>query len=287
MFKLISYVILVSIITFATISLLIAQDNAGDSTEIWDSQDPVCFEVISLHTITLKDSSKVEEFEAFVRSEYNALTKENFPGMRWFISKADRGSKLGEYLLFADFDTKERRDEIFTAKGHFTESYQPIWKESVGNEVMSQLRKYAIRKWISDYRVVGDVDESHKMLAQRSVPDPACFGLIGLFNVTLKDSSKAEEFEAFLNDEYNALTKENFPGMRFIVLKADLGQKIGEYISLAVFDSAERRDKYFPGEGHRSEDFDKKWKEIGGPEIMNQFRKYAKFPWVSDYRAIQ
>ncbi len=132
-----------------------------------------------------------------------------------------------------------------------------------------------------------NADESTEMVAEKSPPDPACFGLIGLFNLMLKDSSKAEEFEAFLKDEYNALTKDNFPGMRWLVLKADRGPQLGKYVGLVVFDTANRRDEYWPKLGQRSEAFNKKWDELHVSEFRSKFREFATLSWVSDYQVIQ
>jgi len=290
MLKKLSFTIITTVLILAIALFLItigSTNEPKDTPASNSSEDPVCFKVIGLHTITLKDSSKENEFETFLKEVYHPLTNNNFPGMRFIVVKADRGSKIGEYMLLGIFDSAKRRDYHFPADGKRSEELEKQMDELGVQKIINKLYQYIGSSWISDYHVVEDVDQSPQMVIQGSVSDPACFGLIGLFNVTLKDSSKADEFETFLKEVYNPLGKENFPGMRFIAFKADRGPKIGEYMVLAVFDSAERRDYYYPAEGKKPEEVEKKEEELGVQKIIDKFRGYARLSWVSDFRVIE
>ena len=134
---------------------------------------------------------------------------------------------------------------------------------------------------------IGSANEPKETPASNSTEDPVCFKVISLHTITLKDSSKENEFETFLKEVYYPLTKNNFPGMRFIAVKADRGPKLGEYMLLAVFDSAERRDYHFPADGKRSEELEKQMEELGAQEIISKLYQYIGSSWYGDYRVVE
>jgi hypothetical protein len=112
--------------------------------------------------------------------------------------------------------------------------------------------------------------------------------MIGLGILILKDSSHTQEFEDFVLQVYHPLTENNFPGMRWTVMKCDRGENKGQYLLLGSFESAAKRDHYFPVEGEGlAEEIQKQWMTLGGDTIRDKLLEFADAEWVGDYELVK
>ena len=109
------------------------------------------------------------------------------------------------------------------------------------------------------------------------------FGVLSISTVaTLKDSSRSQEFEIWVNE---AMVKVNkvFPGLKWLVLKADRGEVKGNYVSIFLYDSVERRNFYYPpGEG-MSEAGQKLWDDNNIQAVADKFGEFVNYRWKSDF----
>ena len=149
-----SMTITMVIISFISSFGLWAQESVEKVSEV--KQEKLCIPVmVGLGTVTLKDSTKVEEFEEFIEKEYHPFTANNFPGMRWVILKCDRGQTKDDYLLMGIFDSEETRTRYYpTEGGGLSEEKQKVWEDLGGQTIRTKLLKYANTSWMGDYRLV-------------------------------------------------------------------------------------------------------------------------------------
>ncbi|TWT78671.1 hypothetical protein CA13_00670 [Planctomycetes bacterium CA13] len=98
--------------------------------------------------------------------------------------------------------------------------------------------------------------------------------------IELREGVDADDFEAFVKDEFaNAFGKPTH-GVRAIIIKGDRGTAKGEYKLVVVFDSKEVRDKYFPIEDG---DAAKSLREDATPVQIATVQKLATFVHVGEY----
>jgi hypothetical protein len=71
--------------------------------------------VYSVHTISLKSGASGAEFERFFGEEVGASQAPK--GLAIRLLKGDRGDREGKYLVMFEFESVERRNELFPEAG--------------------------------------------------------------------------------------------------------------------------------------------------------------------------
>jgi hypothetical protein len=113
------------------------------------------------------------------------------------------------------------------------------------------------------------------------------FGVIGIHNLTLKDSTQAAAFEEFVKLEFLPAYNKIFPGEILKVAKADRGKANGQYVLLYLFDSLRSRNRYIPGLGKPSEEANRLWNEAGIQPLDDKFSEYVTDKFIGDYITIE
>ncbi len=118
--------------------------------------------------------------------------------------------------------------------------------------------------------------DSKEELEQNSLALPVYF----LRPIELREGVVADDFEAFVKNEFkNAFSKPTH-GIRAFVVKGDRGKAKGEYKFVVVFDSKEIREKYFPIEDG---DAAKSLQEDATPMQIAALQKLATFVNIGEY----
>jgi hypothetical protein len=87
----------------------------------------------SLHMIALKAGASGPEFERFFHEEVAPGPMPSGLGMR--LLKGDRGDRAGKYLLMFEFESVERRNQLFPEAGPAARQMSPEvmqWMGSAG-----------------------------------------------------------------------------------------------------------------------------------------------------------
>jgi hypothetical protein len=71
--------------------------------------------VYSLHMIALKAGASGSDFERFFREEIKRLPGPS--GLTMRLLRGDRGDREGKYLVMFEFESVERRDQLFPEAG--------------------------------------------------------------------------------------------------------------------------------------------------------------------------
>jgi hypothetical protein len=71
--------------------------------------------VYSLHMIALKAGANGPDFERYFREEIGAVPGPS--GLTMRLLKGDRGDRKGNYLLMFEFESDERRNQLFPEAG--------------------------------------------------------------------------------------------------------------------------------------------------------------------------
>jgi hypothetical protein len=71
--------------------------------------------VYSLHSIALKAGASGSDFEHFFREEVEPVPGPS--GLTMRLLKGDRGDREGKYLLMFEFESVERRNQLFPEAG--------------------------------------------------------------------------------------------------------------------------------------------------------------------------
>ncbi|MCF8378646.1 MAG: hypothetical protein K9H49_03655 [Bacteroidales bacterium] len=174
-------------------------------------------------------------------------------GAGGWVMKGDRGERNGEYIFAWTFDFKTTRDYYFPASDW---SNYPQW-----NAVLNRFQFHAPEQKLvetvipfTDYVVLG----FSKIIA------PVIGEIIAVRYFDIEPSLQ-KEFETFVENEFHQAYQENIDGFYNYVLKGNRGAKIGSYMLITVFDSADRRDQYFPVPlGPASDAFYQQWLNIEG-----------------------
>jgi hypothetical protein len=71
--------------------------------------------VYSLHMLALKAGASGPDFERFFHEEIKSVPEPS--GLTLRLLRGDRGDREGKYLLMAEFESVERRDQLFPEAG--------------------------------------------------------------------------------------------------------------------------------------------------------------------------
>jgi hypothetical protein len=112
-------------------------------------------EVIAIREIILKPGVDSVKFEQFIIEKYNPAMEGAMPGVKAFVTKADRGQMKGGYAHFIIFDSQKTRQAIVPEEGKMADWFVPIWEklESVSKELDEYLEEGSMNIY-SDYVVL-------------------------------------------------------------------------------------------------------------------------------------
>jgi len=218
-------------------------------------------EVISLRELDMcKDVNEIIFLNYYNQWCDNIASHSN--GADGWVMKGDRGERNGEYIFAWTFAYTTTRDYYFPDSDW---SNYPQWNAVLNKfEFHSPEQKLVETiKPYTDFVVIG----YSKIIA------PVIGEIIAVryFDIDLE---LQDEFETFIENEYHQAYQENIDGFYNYVLKGDRGAKKGSYLLLSVFDSADRRDLYFPVPlGPSSHDFHSQWLKL--ETTSRKFDTYA------------
>ena len=73
--------------------------------------------VYSFHMISLKAGASGPDFERYIHGGARVLDDGGLAGMTMRLLKGDRGDREGKYLVMFEFDSVERRNQLFPEAG--------------------------------------------------------------------------------------------------------------------------------------------------------------------------
>lgn len=182
-------------------------------------------------------------------------------GAGGWVMKGDRGDRSGEFIFAWTFDYITTRNYYFPESDW---SNYPQW-----NAVLNTFQFHAPEQKLvetikpyTDYVVLG----FSKIIA------PVIGEVIAVRYFEIAEENQ-DEFELFIENEFHQAFQDHIEGYYNYILKGDRGANIGSYLLLTVFDSADRRDQYFPvPQGPSSEDYNSQWLNIQSTaEKFNSF----------------
>lgn len=182
-------------------------------------------------------------------------------GAGGWLMKGDRGERNGEYIFAWSFNFKATRDYYFPASNW---SNYPQWQAILQKFDFAAPKTPLVDsiKSYSDFVVVGFSNMISPQLGE----------IIAVRYFSIEESLQTE-FEEFVTTVYHPTFQKSIEGYYNYILKGDRGDKKGSYILLTVFDSADRRDEYFPVPlMPASDSYQEQWNET--EEIVNKFNSY-------------
>jgi hypothetical protein len=217
-------------------------------------------EVIAFRELELNKETNEIVFLNYY-SRWCKLITEHSKGASGWVMKGDRGERNGQYVFAWTFNYKGTRDYYFPSSQM---ANYPQW-----NAVLNRFDFHAPEQPLvdsinsyTDFVVIG----FHKMIA----PQLGEIIAVRFFNV---DADKQTEFETFIEDVFHPSYQENIEGYYNYVLKGDRGDKKGIYMLLTVFDTADRRNEYYPVPlDPASESFMSQYEKVS--HIDDQFRTF-------------
>jgi len=226
-------------------------------------------EVIALREVELHDQTN----ELIFLNYYNKWcdqVKEHSKGACGWVMKGDRGERQGEYIFAWAFNFVGTRDYYFP--GSEMSNY-PQW-----NAVLNRFDFHAPEQQLVDsiYAYTDFV-----VLGYSGMIAPQLGELIAVRYFDIPEKQQAK-FERFVTNEYHIAYQRHIEGYFNYVLKADRGAREGSYLLLTVFDSADRRNAYYPVPGEpASESFMEQWEYVS--EVEDEFRTYLPESLDSEY----
>lgn len=226
-------------------------------------------EVIALRELELIDGTNEIIFLNYY-TRWCQLITEHSKGASGWVMKGDRGERSGEYIFAWTFNCKSTRDYYFPSSDM---ANYPQW-----NAVLSRFHFQAPKQQLvdsinsyTDFVVIG----FPRMIA------PQLGEIIAIRYFEIPEDKKAK-FEAFVEEEFHPAYQKNIEGYYNYVLKGERGDKIGKYVLFTVFDTADRRNEYYPvAGGLASESFVSQWKKV--QDIDEIFRSYLPYSIDDDY----
>ena len=112
--------------------------------------------VFSFHMIALKAGASGPEFERYIHEVLESWTM--LSGMSMRLLKGDRGDREGKYLVMFEFDSVERRNQLFPEAGpaarQMSDEFTP-WINAAG-PTLAKWDEYATSTDViyTDYREV-------------------------------------------------------------------------------------------------------------------------------------
>ena len=108
-------------------------------------------------------------------------------------------------------------------------------------------------------------------------------GAVGYHRLKLIDIEKEKEFEDFIMNELLPAYNSTFVGQKIMLAKADRGAEKGNYSLLLLFDNVDKRDAYYPENGHVSDEVKALWDSPEIQRVDKKLKEYAGREFVTDY----
>ena len=216
-------------------------------------------EVISIREIEMSD----EINEIIFLNYYNHWCDEvaiHSKGVSGWVMKGDRGERNEEYISTWAFDYKTTRDYYFPESDW---SNYPQWNAML-NKFQFHAPEQALLKSVKPYT-------DFIVLGYSKIIAPQLGEIIAVRYFDIEESKQAA-FELFIENEYHQTYQKNIDGYYNYVLKGDRGEKTGSYLLLTVFDTADRRNLYYPvPQDPPSEEYMLQWTMV--EEVEERFNK--------------
>ncbi len=106
--------------------------------------------------------------------------------------------------------------------------------------------------------------------------------VVAYWNFSPREQVNSEELEDFLLKEYIPEFEKNFIGTKLFLLRNDRGNDEGGYSILAIFESIEVRNKWWPQEGKTSEEAKKATENMKEPgdKMMEMIEMKSWNDWL-------
>lgn len=226
-------------------------------------------EVIALRELQMHEGTNELIFLNYYNQWCDLMTQHSKGASGW-VMKGDRGNRSGEYVYAWTFNYKSTRDYYFPSSEM---SNYPQW-----NAVLSRFNFHAPEQPLvdsvytyTDFVVLG----YPKMIA------PQLGEIIAVRYFDVEDS-KQESFERFVENTYHIAYQNHIEGYYNYVFKGDRGDKKGMYALFTVFDTADRRNSYYPvPEGSSSDYFKEQFQNVA--DVESKFREYLPGGIFSNY----
>jgi hypothetical protein len=79
--------------------------------------------VIGIHEVELRPGAQAADLERFITEEFIPASQ-RVPGMQVSLLKADRGERVGKYVMLMEIESVETRDRYFPSSGEPSEAFQ-------------------------------------------------------------------------------------------------------------------------------------------------------------------
>jgi hypothetical protein len=79
--------------------------------------------IIGIHEVELRSGAQAADFERFVAEEFIPASSK-VPGMQLSLLKADRGARVGKYVILMEIESVDARDRYFPSSGDDSEEFQ-------------------------------------------------------------------------------------------------------------------------------------------------------------------
>lgn len=226
-------------------------------------------EVISLRELELHQETNEIIFLNYY-SQWCDNVYEHSKGAGGWVMKGDRGNRNGEYIFAWTFNFKSTRDYYFPTGDM---SNYPQWQAILNKFKFHAPEKPLVDsiKSYTDYVVLG--------FPEMIAPQLGEIIAVRYFDV---NEEKKNEFEDFVENIYHPAFQQHIEGYYNYVLIGDRGDRVGKYLLLTVFDSADRRDQYFPVPlDPPSDDYQSQWLEV--EDIAQKFNSFITQNVDHDY----
>ena len=115
--------------------------------------------VYSFHMISLKAGARGPDFERYIQGVLESWTKlGGLSGMTMRLLKGDRGDREGKYLVMFEFESVERRNQLFPEAGPAARQGSAEFRQwmSAQGQALAKWDEYAtpIDMIYTDYREV-------------------------------------------------------------------------------------------------------------------------------------
>ncbi len=108
--------------------------------------------VIALREATLKPGVRGEDFERFFADSEAGPINRHIPGMRAYLLKGERGTRVGGYVTVYEFDSLGRRNEYFPRADTTSIRWQQLARALPAN-AHANLARYVELRDYTDYVV--------------------------------------------------------------------------------------------------------------------------------------
>jgi len=97
---------------------------------------------VSTYTITLQPGVTMEQYVDFLMKKYIPEYEKNFPGLKMYILRGDRGEKKDQIGFLWYFESGKVRDKYYPGESDFSDAAQLAWGKM--DAISMEESKYAV-----------------------------------------------------------------------------------------------------------------------------------------------